>query len=70
VLRPEIKDSLPTRLFLFSFYWQILDYSFFPVTFIFNYIPSCLLKIQLTVTAIFLSLLLSFFLSFFLSFSL
>jgi len=63
VLRPEMKYSLPTLLLLFSFYRKILDYSFFPVNFIFNYIPSCLLKILITVTAIFLSLLLSFFIS-------
>jgi len=59
VLRPEMRYSLCTRSFLFSFYWQILGYSFFPVNFIFNYIPSCLLKILITVAAIFISLLLS-----------
>ena len=60
VFRPEIRYSLRTRSFLFTFYWQILGYSFFPVNFIFNYILSCLLKILITVAGIFISLLLSF----------
>jgi hypothetical protein len=64
VLRPEIKYSLRTRSFLFSFYRQILEYIFFHVNFILNYVPSCLLKILMTVTAICLSFrFVSFFLS-------
>jgi hypothetical protein len=54
VLRPEIKYSLRTRSFLFSFYRKILGYILFHVNSIFNYVLSCLLKILITVTVIFL----------------